>query len=280
MTVLLGVATGFLAARLLWVAAGGLFAGPALERQNFRGSTVPTGVGILLALAVLVVEGGRTLAAAAGIGSGAGPGAARVAVLTAAVGFAALGFLDDVTGGEGERGWRGHLRALSAGRLSAGGVKLLGGGALALMLASATGSGTSLARLAADAALVALAANLANGFDTAPGRAVKAALVAWVPLAVVAGGGAVGVALAPVVGAAVGLLPEDLGEKLMLGDAGANALGAALGVGALLALGPEARTIATVVLALLNLAAEVVSFSRLIERTPLLRQLDHLGRRP
>lgn len=280
MTVLIGVATGFLAARLMWVAAGGLFAGPALERQNFRGRAVPTGVGVLLALAVLVVEGGRTVAAAAGVGSPAGPGPARVAVLIAALGFAALGFLDDVTGGEGERGWRGHLRALSAGRLSAGGVKLLGGGALAVVLASATGSGTSLLRLAADGALVALAANLANGFDTAPGRTVKAGLVAWVPLAVVAGTGPVGVALAPVMGAAVGLLPDDLGERLMLGDAGANVLGAALGTGALIQLGPGARTVAVAVLVVLNLAAELVSFSRWIEKTPGLRQLDRLGRSP
>jgi UDP-N-acetylmuramyl pentapeptide phosphotransferase/UDP-N-acetylglucosamine-1-phosphate transferase len=280
MSVLIGLATGVLAARLMWMAAGGLFAGPAFERRNFRHRTVPTGVGVLLALAVLVVEGGRALAAAVGIGPDDGPSSARVAVLVGVVGFAALGFVDDVTGGEGERGWRGHLRALSAGRLSAGGLKLFGGGALALVLASATGSGTSLARLAADGALVALAANLANGFDTAPGRAVKAGLLAWVPLAVVAGTGPVGVALAPVIGAAVGLLPEDLGERLMLGDAGANLLGAALGVGALLALGPGARVLAMAVLALLNLAAELVSFSRLIDRTPVLRHLDHLGRRP
>jgi len=280
MTVLLGLATGFLAARLMWMAAGGLFDGPALERQNFRGRAVPTGVGLLLALAVLVVEGGRTLAAAAGIGSDASPGPARVAVLFAALGFAALGFLDDVAGGEGERGWRNHLRALAGGRLSAGGMKLLGGGALALTLASATGSGTGLARLAADGALVALAANLANGFDTAPGRTVKVGLLAWAPLALAAGTGPVGVALAPVVGAAVGLLPEDLGERLMLGDAGANALGAVLGIGALLELGPGARTVAMVVLVVLNAAAEVSSFSRLIDRAPVLRRLDRLGRRP
>ncbi|MGH8972837.1 MAG: hypothetical protein ACRD0C_06490, partial [Acidimicrobiia bacterium] len=178
MTVVIGVATGFLAARLMWLAAAGLFASPSLERQNFRGRAVPTGVGMILALAVLVVEGGRTLAAAAGIGSDAGPGLARVAVLIAVLGFAVLGFLDDVAGGEGERGWRSHLRALASGRLSAGGVKLLGGGALALALASATGSGTSLPRLAADGALVALAANLANSFDTAPGRTVKVGLLA------------------------------------------------------------------------------------------------------
>ncbi|MGH8993748.1 MAG: hypothetical protein ACRDZ7_19730 [Acidimicrobiia bacterium] len=280
MSVLLGLATGLLAVRLMWVATGGLFAAPALERQNFRGRTLPTGVGILIALAVLIVEGGRTLAGAAGIGSDAAPGAARVAVLVAALGFAALGFLDDVTGGEGERGWRGHLRALSAGRLSAGGVKLLGGGALALLLASATGSGTSLGRLAVDGALVALAANLANGFDTAPGRTLKAAVVAWVPLAVVAGTGPVGVALAPVVGAGIGLLPEDLGERLMLGDAGANVLGAALGVGALLQLGPGARTATVAGLVVLNIAAELVSFSTVITATPVLRRIDRLGRRP
>src|SRR5688572_14955507 len=122
MSVLIGVATGILAGRLLWMAAGGLFAGPAFERRNFRDRAVPTGVGVLLALAVLVVEGGRTLAAAAGIGPEAGPGPARVAVLVAALGFAALGLLDDVAGTEGERGWRSHLRALSRGRLSAGGV--------------------------------------------------------------------------------------------------------------------------------------------------------------
>jgi UDP-N-acetylmuramyl pentapeptide phosphotransferase/UDP-N-acetylglucosamine-1-phosphate transferase len=109
---------------------------------------------------------------------------------------------------------------------------------------------------------------------------VKVGLLGWAPLALVAGTGPAGVALAPVMGAAVGLLPEDLGERLMLGDAGANALGAALGAGALLQLGPDARTVAAVVLVVLNVAAELVSFSRVIDRTPFLRHLDRLGRRP
>ena len=81
--------------------------------------------------------------------------------------------MDDVLGGDAERGWKAHLRALAAGRLSAGGIKLFGGGVLALMLASAAGSTASgtggVLRLAADGALVALAANLANAFDRAPG---------------------------------------------------------------------------------------------------------------
>lgn len=281
-TVLLGVACGFLAAQLIWRMSAGLFGSVVLQRPNYRSHYLPTGAGIVLALAVATVEGGRALAAAAGIGDVPGPGVTRTVILGGLFGFAALGFLDDVLGGDAERGWRAHLRALAAGRLSAGGVKLFGGGMLALMLASAAGStasgGGGALRLAADGALVALAANLGNAFDRAPGRTIKVSLVAWVALSVAAGGGAAGVALGPVMGAALGLLPEDLGERLMLGDAGANALGAALGLGAVLTLGPGARLVLAGALLVLNVAADVVSFSKVIRNTPALDRLDQLGR--
>jgi UDP-GlcNAc:undecaprenyl-phosphate/decaprenyl-phosphate GlcNAc-1-phosphate transferase len=281
MTVALGVATGFLAAQLIWKMSAGLFQSVVLQRPNYRSHYLPTGAGIILALAVATVEGGRALAAAAGVGDVAGPGVARTVILAGLFGFGALGFVDDVLGGDTERGWKAHLRALAAGRLSAGGVKLFGGGVLALMLASAAGStasGTGGAfRLAADGALVALAANLGNAFDRAPGRTIKVSLVAWAALAVAAGGGAAGVALGPVMGAALGLLPDDLGERLMLGDAGANALGAALGLGALLTLGPGARLVVTGVLLVLNVAADLISFSKVIRNTPALDRLDKLG---
>lgn len=280
--VVLGVAVGFLAAQLIWRMSAGLFGSVVLQRPNYRSHYLPTGAGIVLALALATVEGGRALVAAAGVGDVAGPGVARTVMLAGVFGFASLGFLDDVLGGDAERGWRAHLGALAAGRLSAGGVKLFGGGVLALMLASAAGStasgGGGALRLAADGALVALAANLGNAFDRAPGRTVKVSLVAWAVLAVAAGGGAAGVALAPVMGAALGLLPEDLGERLMLGDAGANALGAALGLAALLTLGPGARLLLTAGLLALNVAADVVSFSKVIRQTPALDRLDQLGR--
>jgi len=281
MAVVLGAVTGFLAAQLIWRMSIGLFNSVVLQRPNYRSHYLPTGAGIVIALAVATVEGGRAVAAAAGIGDVAGPGVARTVMLAGVFGFGALGFVDDVLGGDAERGWKAHLRALAARRLSAGGVKLFGGGVLALMLASAAGStaaGGGVLRLAADGALVALAANLANAFDRAPGRTIKVSLVAWAALTVAAGGGAAAVALGPVMGAALGLLPEDLGERLMLGDAGANALGAALGLGALLTLGPGARLVLTAALLALNVAADVVSFSRVIRNTPALDRLDQLGR--
>jgi hypothetical protein len=85
---------------------------------------------------------------------------------------------------------------------------------------------------------------------------------------------------APGLAAAVALLRADLREKVMLGDGGANALGAALGVAA--AAGAPRRSLAVhlAVLSALTLASERVSFSAVIARTPGLRELDALGRLP
>ena len=198
-------------------------------------------------------------------------------MLFAAFGFGLLGFIDDALGGE-DRGFRGHLVALAHGRLTSGMVKLLGGAAIALVLAAAPGFVTW-QRLFADAVLIALAANLANLLDRRPGRVIKCSLLAYIPLAIVAGAGPVGVAVAPLMGAALGVLPEDLRERTMLGDTGANVLGGVLGLVVVLECSRTARNVIFLVLIALNLASEFVSFSRVIDAVPPLRYLDQLGRR-
>lgn len=66
----------------------------------------------------------------------------------------------------------------------------------------------------------------------------------------------------------------------MLGDTGANALGAAWGV-ALAGTSSRGTLLATVAaLVALTVASERVSFSQVIDRTPVLRELDGMGRRP
>jgi hypothetical protein len=66
----------------------------------------------------------------------------------------------------------------------------------------------------------------------------------------------------------------------MLGDSGANALGALLGLALVARTGPRGRAMALAVIAALTATSERVSFSRVIAQTPGLRQLDRLGRRP
>jgi hypothetical protein len=114
-----------------------------------------------------------------------------------------------------------------------------------------------------------------NLFDLRPGRAVKVALIAGGPLAAARGAPAAGP-----LAAAGALLPDDLGERSMLGDAGANALGAMLGAAAATSLSRPARLAALGAVAGLTGASEYVSFTTVIERTGPLRWLDMLGRRP
>jgi UDP-GlcNAc:undecaprenyl-phosphate GlcNAc-1-phosphate transferase len=278
-TVALAFVVGVAMVRLLLLGAPDLLRAPALSRTNFRGRSLPTAGGLVVALAIVLVEGARVGLGAIGVGREPGLDGTRPLVLLACVGFGFLGLLDDVLATGEERGFGGHVRALARGRVTTGLVKLIGGGALALVLASIPGPEARL-RLLTDAALIAFAANLGNLLDRAPGRALKVGIVAWIPLIVLAGGDAFGVALAPVMGAFVAIVPDDLGERLMLGDAGANILGAVLGLGVVIETGFTTRIVVLVVLVALNLVSERVSFSRVIERVPLLRDLDRLGRRP
>jgi hypothetical protein len=81
-------------------------------------------------------------------------------------------------------------------------------------------------------------------------------------------------------GAAVALLPEDLGERAMLGDSGANALGALLGLAATIRLGRPARLVLLGTVVALTAASEKVSFTKVIAANPVLNRIDMLGRRP
>ena len=279
MVVALSAFAGFAVAAVLWMLLQPSFGAPSLLRTNYRGIDVPVAGGIVIAASVVFAEAAR---AAYNIATGDDGGAGdpeRAAVLFAAVGFCLLGVFDDLAGNADAKGFRGHLAALARGRLTTGGLKLFGGAAVAV-IAVAAGREVSLERLMADAALVALAANLANLFDRAPGRVTKFALVSFGALLAATGAPALLAASAVVVGAGAGTLVPDLRERVMLGDAGANVLGAVVGLAVVLTTAPMTRTIVLVVVLILNVASEVVSFSRVIARVPPLRLFDRLGRNP
>jgi UDP-GlcNAc:undecaprenyl-phosphate GlcNAc-1-phosphate transferase len=198
------------------------------------------------------------------------------AIAVAGVGAAGFGAYDDLAGSGDRRGFRGHVGALMQGEVTTGAVKLGGIGATGLV--SACLAGGSPVDVVLNAGLVAGGANLLNLFDLRPGRATKVAVAAGGLLAVSSASAAE--CAAPAVGAALALLPEDLGERAMLGDSGANALGAMLGAAAAVSLPRPARLAILAGIAGLTAASEKVSFTKVIERTPALHWLDMLGRRP
>jgi hypothetical protein len=212
----------------------------------------------------------------------------RIALAVAGAGAAAFGSYDDLAGNGASKGFRGHVGALREGELTTGALKIAGIGATGLAAAliagppaptddSRSSALVSVADTLINAGLIAGGANLLNLFDLRPGRAAKVALLTGALLAASRDGRA---ASAAPLSAAIALLPEDLAERSMLGDAGANALGAMLGTAAAASLPRTARIGALAVIIGLTAASEKVSFTKVIERTGPLRRLDMLGRRP
>jgi len=138
---------------------------------------------------------GPASALAVAVGAGRVSPAAGVAVAVAGI----CGAYDDIAGADdARRGFRAHLRALRDGEVTSGAVKLFGISAAGLV-AGAFLKERPLDKLLAGV-VIAGAAHFVNLVDVRPGRAAAAAV-----------------------------LPDDLGERAMIGDTGAHALGAALG---------------------------------------------------
>lgn len=245
---------------------------------------------------VTLLEGPAHALGLAAAGCVAGP-----APVLAAVAGAGFGALDDLTGDTAPKGLRGHLAAARRGTVTTGLVKI-GGLALTGLAAAAltdrhtdaTPASGATAGAAPGAtvgaapragalgilsggAVIAGCANLLNLFDLRPGRALKVGLLLGGPLAL--RGDRAGTVAAGAVGAALGVMPADLRGESMLGDTGANALGAVLGVALIDGRSTRARLGTLAVLTALTLASERVSFTRVIESTPVLRELDAWGRR-
>jgi UDP-GlcNAc:undecaprenyl-phosphate/decaprenyl-phosphate GlcNAc-1-phosphate transferase len=263
-----------------------VFAGPwladmlrhGLARENFRGRLVAFPAGAVLVACSLVA-----LAPLAILDDRADldlldPDLRRWAVYV--LGVALLGLIDDALGrGHREdtpRGWRGHARAVASGRFSTGAIKAVG--ALALAAYATSGLGQRDLAYVADLALLLLTTNLFNLLDLRPGR-VEKVFVALLAAVSIAAWTSVPIELLGVfIGPVLVVAAFTLRERAMLGDTGANLIGALAGVTLLVSLGETARYIALGVVVALNIYGEFRSISRTIEGVPLLRSLDSLGR--
>lgn len=251
-------------------------------RENFRGRALPFPLGVLSAAAALLALVPLMLIARLGPAAVFHPETIPVALY--AFGVIALGLIDDtlgdpapgVAGARPKRGWRGHGAAALRGEFSTGALKAAGSLGLALLAMGQLGLSNWRWLLAAG--VLALATNVFNLLDLRPGRSTKAFVLLGAGLTIGAGELRPLWALGLFAGPALVAGFYDLRERAMLGDTGANLLGALAGLWLVLTLSGTGQLIALALLAAITLYGELRSISELIERTPGLRELDSWGR--
>ncbi len=244
-----------------------------MQRENYRGVSLPVPLGVAIVPVALIALIPIALLARL---TTLDIFPADLSIVVAFIpGVALLGLVDDVMAGE-SRGLRGHLAAAAKGRFSSGMLKAAGTLGLALLVASSVPG--SDADFFVAAGVLVLATNAFNLLDLRPGRSVKTLVLLGIGLTastqLTEPAAALGIFLAPVLVAGF----YDLREKAMLGDAGSNVVGALAGVWIVLTLESSEQLIAFGVLALINLYGEFRSISTVIEKLPVLRQIDSLGR--
>jgi UDP-N-acetylmuramyl pentapeptide phosphotransferase/UDP-N-acetylglucosamine-1-phosphate transferase len=272
---------------LLALAIAVLLAQPTLRvlrvdghtRPNYRGRELPYPLGVLVVAAALLALVPLMLIERIAHTAFLGPQLIPVAMY--ALGVACLGLIDDTLGDSpgvvpGPRGWRGHGAAALRGELSTGTVKAVGSLGLALLATSYVNP--SIGRWLLAAAVLVLATNALNLLDLRPGRAIKVFVL-------IGAGLTIGVrelrplwTLGLFVGPALVAGAYDLREEAMLGDTGANLLGALAGLWLVITLGQTGQLIALALLLVVTVYGELSSISELVSRVPLLRELDSFGR--
>jgi UDP-N-acetylmuramyl pentapeptide phosphotransferase/UDP-N-acetylglucosamine-1-phosphate transferase len=272
---------------LLALAVAAILARPTLRalragghaRPNYRARELPTPFGVLIPIAALIAFVPVLLIERIAHTAIVYPRLGTVAVY--ALGVACLGLIDDTLGSvpagtPGPRGWRGHGGAALRGELSTGVLKAAG--SLGLALLAMDYAGLSIGRWLLAVAVLVLATNALNLLDLRPGRALKVFVLIGAGLTIGAGTlrslWTLGLFVAPALVAGA----YDLREHAMLGDTGANLLGALVGLWLVLTLSQTGQLIALVLLVVVTVYGELRSISELVARVPLLRELDSVGR--
>ena len=241
-----------------------------LRRLNFLKQRIPSIAGLAFVL------GGEFFYASEALAAGWQHSLASVFFLVT-LGFGGLGLLDDLKGDRSAGGFRGHFRMLRSGKVTTGAVKAIGGGVLSLAAGYfITAPGPLWTALVAGL-LIALSANTLNLLDLRPGRCLFGFGIGVLVISATLWGYhslSSGLLLWAAFAFAVILYPLDAGGTVMLGDTGANAFGAVLGVASAIYFPPLVQVILVALLIAFQVWCEKHSLTRFIESHAMLRALD------
>lgn len=237
-------------------------------RKNYQGIDIPVSAGLTFPLAMMLIFLVYILL---------GQGSVNFPFfLLGMMVISFLGFIDDMLGQRDTLGFKGHFGALFKGRLTTGGLKALGGGFVAFFIAVTLGGAWW--NVVLNTLLMALFTNMMNLLDLRPGRAIKGYLFFLILITAVAWTKVDYWLLAPLLGAVLCYLPVDVKARAMMGDAGSNVLGLALGMYAAGWLSLPVRLGFLLFLLAMHIYTEKYSLTTTIENNKLLKAVDQLGR--
>jgi UDP-N-acetylmuramyl pentapeptide phosphotransferase/UDP-N-acetylglucosamine-1-phosphate transferase len=261
-----------------------LLLGAGTVKENFRKETVPAALGLVFPLTfpivLLVFQSLKYFGLSQVLKSGE-----FYAFLFFITGLGLLGLADDILKDDQEKGFRQHLKRLWQGKLTSGGLKAVFGFLFSIIFAIGIWITTGEAwwLLVPRILVGALSPNILNLFDLRPGRAIKVLLFGFFLLFITSliksGLNPMLYLIASIIGGVLAYFPLDLQARGMLGDTGANFLGGVFGGIVVLDGSIDLLLIVLMVLIILQIIAEKVSFTKIIEENKFLKFIDDLGRK-
>ncbi|MTI48179.1 glycosyltransferase [Sporosalibacterium faouarense] len=190
--------------------------------------------------------------------------------------IAFISLLDDLIGNKNIKGLRGHFKSLINGTLTTGGLKAIMG-IFSALIASLIIS-VSLLDIVINLLVISLFTNLINLFDLRPGRAIKVFFILTLILLITSQLSTMNFILFSAIGTMLVYFPYDIKAKSMMGDIGSNSLGITLGFYCGVSNPIKIKLVYLAILVLLHITAEIVSFTKIINKNRMLNYFDNLGR--
>lgn len=246
-----------------------------LVRKNYSGKQIPTSAGVIFvtsasfaAMIAVVLYGFTSLKAQSAL-----------LCLLLVVGSSLVGLIDDVCSSDASRGLIGHVKtSVKERQMTTGLLKAVIIWSLAFVSVTVSRGAKPLFILVFDATLISLAANFMNLLDLRPLRSIKAFSIILALLLLGDYHSSAGLVSVGLAGGVLAALNDELSEECMMGDAGANPLGAALGYWIASRLAVFVKALALLFLILVHIYSERRSLSKAIDGNSVLRFIDRLGR--
>ncbi len=238
-------------------------------KLNYRNEDIPIGMGLLfvliqfISLGIIIILCNKNFQYI-------------ISYLFAITLIGMIGLLDDLTGEEDIKGFKGHIKSFFKGVLTTGGMKAGVGFLIALFISIMISD--NFIDIVVNTLLIALFTNLTNLFDLRPGRALKVFILISLIMLFSNQINEYNFIIYSFYGILCIYLPLDLKAMAMMGDVGSNVLGMTLGIYCGLTHSLIGKLIYLFILIFLHVMAEKVSFSKIIEKNKFLNFIDNLGR--